>query len=135
MLDVRLVLGLGAVTVLAMTTGCGGSQSAITAPVAMPQDHAVATSARRPVANPTSLNFYSRHPLKFTAQQTGYDGRFTVSDSTCVDLVSVRPTTSKGPSATFKVTPIESPSGGFCVVTVANDQGRKAKVTISNPGY
>jgi hypothetical protein len=101
----------------------------------MPQGHAVAASTKRPVANPTSIFFQSPQPIKFTVKQTGYYGRFTMSDPDCVGLVSVSPATAKGPSATFKVTPIESPSGGVCAVIVSSDQGRKAKVTVNNPGY
>jgi hypothetical protein len=135
MIDLRSVRGLGIIAALALTAGCGGSQPPVGTSAAVPQGHAVAANAKRPVANPTLLNFYSRHPLKFIVKQTGYDGLFTMSDSTCAHLASVSPTTAKGPSATFKVTPIESPSGGFCVVTVANAQGRKAKVSVGNPGY
>jgi hypothetical protein len=135
MIDLRSIQGSGAIAALALTAGCAGSQALLNAPLAMLQGHAVAASTTRPVANPTSLNFDSRHPLKFTVKQTGYNGRFIMSDSTCVGLASVSPATSKGPSATFKVAPIESPSGGFCTVIVANAQGRKAKVSVSNPGY
>jgi hypothetical protein len=104
----------------------------------MPQGHAVATNAKRPVANPTSLFFYSRKPLKFMVTQTGYHGRFTMSDYACVHpagIARVSPKSANGPSATFKVTPIESVSGGGCVVTVADAQGHKAKVSVGNPGY
>jgi hypothetical protein len=138
MIDLRSFQGLGIIAALTLTAGCGGSQPPINALVAMTQGHAVAANDKRPVANPTSLFFYSRHPLKFTVTQTGYYGRFTMSDYACVHpngIARVSPKSARGPSATFKVTPIESPSGGGCVVTVANAQGRKAKVSVGNPGY
>jgi len=93
------------------------------------------TAARHPVAHPTLLTFYSEHPLKFKVRETRYYGRFTVSDGDCDGVASVSPRKAKGPKAKFKVTPIESPSGGECVVSVADDHGYSAKVTVVNPGY
>jgi hypothetical protein len=90
---------------------------------------------RHPVAHPTYLFFYSPHPLKFLVRQTRYHGRFTMSDPACRYIATVSPKSAKGPRATFKVTPIKSPSGGVCVVSVADAQGHEAKVTVSNPGY
>lgn len=133
MFDFRRAFGV--CVAIGMLAGCRGSQPPVTAPVAMPQGHAVAANAKRPVANPTSLFFYSRKPLKFTVTQTNYDGRFTMSDPNCEVVASVSPESAEGPKATFKVTPIETPSGASCVVSVANDRGRKAKVRVGNPGY
>jgi len=123
--------------VAALFAACGGSQPPIGAPGAMPQSRTtvVIAGARYPVAHPTVLTFYSRHPLKFTVRQPGYDGRFAVSDSACVSIASVSPMSAKGPRATFKVTPIETASGGSCVVSVADAQKHAAKVTVNNPGY
>jgi hypothetical protein len=129
----RYALGISAAA--AMLAGCGGSQPPIGVPGAMPQRSAIATHVRHPVAHPTSLTFYSAHQLKFTVRQTGYYGRFTVSDSACDGIASVSPSSAKGPRAKFTVTPTESPSGGECVVSVADAQGYTAKVSVSNPGY
>ena len=120
---------LGVIAALAFA-GCG-SQVAPTggAPVT------IAAHVGRPVAHPTSLFFHSRHPLKFTVRQTGYDGRFIMSDSACGYIASVSPKSAKGPRATFKVTPILTVSGGTCVVSIADAQGYAAKVTVYNPGY
>jgi hypothetical protein len=133
---------LSSCAAVAMLAGCGALRQAqddvqppIGAPGAMPQAAAIAAHVRHPVADPTSLFFYSPHPLKFTVRQTGYYGRFTMSDSACEYIASVSPKSAKGPRATFKVTPIESPSGGGCVVSVADAQGYTAKVTVGNPGY
>ena len=136
----RYALTLGAAA--ALLAGCGGSQPPIGAPGAMPQSHPIATQAvttsthaRHPVAHPKSLTFYSSDPLTFTVRQTHYHGRFTMSDSACKGIASVSPRSAKGPRARFTVTPIESPSGGVCVVSVADAQGYAAKVSVSNPGY
>jgi hypothetical protein len=126
---------LSSCVAVTMLAGCGGSQPPIGTPGAMPQTATIAAHVRHPVAHPTSLFFYSRHPLKFTVRQTDYYGRFTMSDSACYMIASVSPKSAKGPRATFKVTPIESPSGGGCVVTVADAHGHKAKVSVGNPGY
>ena len=139
MIDLRMSRhALGVCTATAMLAGCGGSQPLVGAPGAIPQTSTIATHAERgrhPVAHPTSLFFYSPHPLKFRVRQTGYYGRFTMSDSACYMIASVSPKHAKGPRATFKVTPIETASGGVCVVSVADAQGYTAKVTVSNPGY
>jgi len=127
--------GLTSCLAAEILAGCGGSQPPIDAPGAMQQTTTIAAHVRHPVAHPTSLFFYSRHPLKFTVRQTDYYGRFTMSDAACHMIASVSPKSAKGPRATFKVTPIESPSGGGCVVTVADAQGHKAKVSVGNPGY
>lgn len=119
----------------AMLAGCGASQQPIGAPGAMLENSSSAQYARRPIAHPTSLFFYSRHPLKFTVRQTGYDGRFKMSDSACGYIASVSPKWASGPVATFKVRPISTPSGGTCVVTVADARGHMATVTVGNPGY
>jgi hypothetical protein len=58
-----------------------------------------------------------------------------MSDSDCRYIASVMPKSADGPKAKFKVTPIQTPSGGHCVVTVADDQKHTAKVTVNNPGY
>jgi hypothetical protein len=122
---------VGVATAVAMLAGCGGSQP----PIVAPGTQTAAAHVRHPVAHPTSLFFYSRHPLKFTVRQTGYYGRFTMSDSTCGSIASVSPKSAKGPRATFKVKRIETVSGGTCVVSVADAQGYTAKVTVANPGY
>jgi len=145
----RYALSLSAAATL--LAGCGGSQPPIGAPGAMPQTsalgayadrgtswmlrEAIAEHVRRPVAHPTVLDFFSKHPLKFTVHQTGYYGRLTMSDSDCAYIASVSPKWAKGPRAMFKVTPIETPSGGTCVVSVADSQKYTAKVTVNNPGY
>jgi hypothetical protein len=126
---------LSSCIVAAMLAGCGGSQAPIGAPGALPHGAAIAVHAGHPVAHPTSLFFYSPRPLKFTVRQTGYYGRFTMSDSGCYMIASVSPNSAKGPRATFKVTPIETASGGVCVVSVADAQGYTANVIVSNPGY
>ena len=115
----------------ALLAGCGESQP----PIVVPGTQTTAAHVRHPVAHPTSLFFYSRHPLRFTVRQTGYYGRFTMLDSTCGTIASVSPKSAKGPRATFKVKPIETVSGGTCVVSVADAQGYTAKVTVANPGY
>lgn len=122
---------LSACAAAAILAGCGGSEVAPTGGASA----TIAAHVRHPVAHPTSLFFYSPHPLKFTVRQTGYYGRFTMSDSACYIIASVSPKSAKGPMATFKVTPIETASGGVCVVSVADAQGYTAKVTVSNPGY
>ncbi len=61
----------------------------------------VAGHVRHPVAHPTSLFFYSRHPLKFSVRQTGNYGRFTMSDAARAYIASVSPKSAKGPRATF----------------------------------
>ncbi len=114
-----------------MMVACGGGSDGNVPP----QTAAIASHVRQPVAHPTSLFFYSPHPLKFTVRQTGYYGRFTMSDPACGYIASVSPKSAKGPRATFKVKPIETASGGVCVVSVADAQGYTAKVTVSNPGY
>jgi hypothetical protein len=126
----------------ALLAGCGGSQQPIGAPGAIPQGSGIeaqaatiATHAGHPVAHPKSLTFYSSDPLTFTVRQSHYHGRFTVSDSACNGIASVSPTSAKGPRAKFTVTPIESPSGGVCVVNIADARGYMAKVRVSNPGY
>lgn len=106
-------------------SGSGGSQI----------NPSVEDYARHPVAHPTLLWFYSRHPLTFTVRERGYFGRFTMSDSACKYIATVSPKSAKGPSARFNVTPLKSASGGVCVVRVADTQGHAAKVTVSNPGY
>jgi hypothetical protein len=116
---------------IAVLAGCGGSQP----PIGAPGPQTAAVRARHPVAHPTSLFFYSRYPLRFTVRQTGYHGRFTMSDNTCGSIASVSPKSAKGPRATFKVKPIETVSGGTCVVSIADAQGYTAKVTVANPGY
>lgn len=126
-----------------MVVACGGpvgsqispSASAATAPASPSYERGPKAAARHPVAHPTLLIFYSEHPLRFKVRETGYYGRFTVSDSACNGIASVSPKSAKGPKARFKVTPIESPSGGECVVSVADDHGYSAKVTVVNPGY
>ena len=101
----------------------------------MPQSRAIAQHVGRLLAHPAYLTFYSQHPLKFRVRETGYYGRFTVSDSACDYIARVSPKSAKGPKATFKVTPIESPSGGVCVVTIADAHKHAATVTVNNPGY
>jgi hypothetical protein len=129
----RSALNLSAI--LAILAGCGGSQPPIGAPGAMSQSHAITQHVGRLLAHPTYLTFYSQHPLKFRVRETGYYGRFTISDSACDYIARVSPKSAKGPKATFKVTPIESPSGGVCVVTIADAHKRTATVTVNNPGY
>lgn len=133
----RFALGAGAVA--AWLAGCGRLQPPTDAPESVRQSPTVATRAEHgrghPVAHPTYLFFYSPHPLRFSVRQSRYHGRFTMSDPACRYIASVSPTSAKGPRARFKVTPIKSVSGGVCVVSVADAQGNKAKVTVSNPGY
>jgi hypothetical protein len=119
----------------ALLAGCGGSQPPIGTPGAMPQSRAIAQHVGRLLAHPTYLTFYSEHPLKFRVRETGYYGRFSISDSACDYIARVSPKSAKGPKATFKVTPIESPSGGVCVVTIAGARKHTATVTVNNPGY
>ena len=122
----------------ALLAGCGGSQPPIGATGAMPQSSAIAAHAKHSghlVARPNYLTFYSQHPLKFTVRETGYYGRFTISDSACDYIAKVSPKSAKGPRATFKVAPIKSPSGGVCVVTIADVHKNTATVTVNNPGY
>ena len=84
----------------ALLAGCGESQP----PIVAPGTQTAAAHVRHPVAHP-DLAFlrHSRHPLKFTVRQTGYYGRFTMSDSTCGSIASVSPKSAKGPRATFRV--------------------------------
>lgn len=118
-----------------MLAGCGASQPPIGAPGTIPESRPIAQYVGRLLAHPAYLTFYSQHPLKFRVRETGYYGRFTVSDSACDYIARVRPKSAKGPKATFKVTPIESPSGGACVVTIADAHKHAATVTVNNPGY
>ena len=121
-----------------LLAGCAASSGQPTAnlpAVASVQTATITGQAGHPVAHPTSLFFDSYAPLKFTVRQTGYYGRFTMSDSSCYNIATVSPKSAKGPRATFIVTGIETPSGGTCVVTVADAQGYTAKVTVYNPGY
>ena len=123
---------------IGILAGCGGSQPPIGAPGAMTQSRPIATHAKHSghlVVHPTYLTFYSQHPLKFRVRETGYYRRFTISDSACHYIAKVSPKSAKGPRATFKVTPIESPSGGVCVVTIADVHKNTATVTVNNPGY
>ena len=123
------------VCVVASFAACGGSQPRVGAAGAMSQSLVIAQHVGRLVAQPTSLTFYSQHPLKFRVREADYYGRFTISDSACDYIAKVSPKSAKGPRATFKVTPIESPSGGVCVVTVADAHKHTATVTVNNPGY
>lgn len=118
-----------------LLNACGGSQSPIGAAGAMSQSRMIAQNVGHLVAYPTYLTFYSKHPLKFRVREADYYGRFTIRDSACAYIAKVSPRSAKGPSATFKVTPIESPSGGVCVVTVADAHKHTATVTVNNPGY
>jgi hypothetical protein len=130
-----------------LLAGCAGSSDRPTAnlpAVVAVQSTAIAAPVKHLVAQPTSLFFQSRHPLKFTVRQKGYFGIFTMSDAACSPIASVSPKSAKGPTATFTVTPIESPSGGGCVVTVADAVlgsspasalGYTATVSVGNPGY
>jgi hypothetical protein len=118
-----------------LLNACDGSQSPIGATGAMSQSRVIAQNVGHLVAYPTYLTFYSQHPLKFRVREAEYHGRFTISDSACDYIAKVSPKSAKGPRATFKVTPIESPSGGVCVVTVADAHKHTATVTVNNPGY
>jgi len=130
-----------------LLAACGGSIGQPAAGVVAPRGLQRAASAAlvgRPVAKPVSLFFQSRHPLKFTVRQTGYTGVFTMTDSGCGGIASVSPKSAEGPRATFTVTPIASPSGGGCVVVIADAVapstptsalGDTATVSVGNPGY
>jgi hypothetical protein len=122
----------------ASLAACGGPQPPNGAPVGMPQSPAIAVPAKHPdhpVARPTVLDFHSEHPLTFVARQSGYYGRFSISDHNCVSIATVSPKWANGPRATFKVTPVKTASGGTCVVSVTDSQKHTAKVTVNNPGY
>jgi hypothetical protein len=108
------------------------------------QSAAIAAPVKHPVAHPTSLFFQSRHPLKFTVRQAGYASGFVMMDSGCGGIASVSTELANGPRATFTVTPIASPSGGGCVVSVADAVlgsspasalGYSATVSVGTPGY
>jgi hypothetical protein len=133
-----------AVILLAGCDGPGGQTAANLPPLAGAQTVANAAPVGHPVAHPTSLFFRSRRPLKFTVRQIGYDGGFVMMDSGCGGIASVSPKSANGPMATFTVTPIASPSGGGCVVSVADAVlgsspasalGYSATVSVGNPGY
>jgi hypothetical protein len=121
----------------ALLSGCSGLQLPIGAASAMAQSRPAPSRAGYPIAKPSILDFHSRHPLWFTVRQTGYHGLFYMSDPECgpSDIAHVSPKSAKAPKARFKVTPIETASGGTCLVTVADAQKRTATVTVNNPGY
>lgn len=105
------------------------------APGAVQQSRVIVQHVGHLVAHPTYLTFYSPHPLKFRVRETGYYGRLTISDPACGYIARVNPKSAKGPRATFKVTPLESPSGGVCGITIADAHNHTATVTVNNPGY
>jgi hypothetical protein len=131
----RSAISLSAVA--ALLPGCNGLQPPIGAAGAMAQSRPAPSRADYPMADPTVLDFHSRRPLWFTVRQTGYHGWFYMSDPDCVpfNIAHVSPKSAKAPKAIFKVTPIETASGGTCLVTVADAQKRTATVTVNNPGY
>ncbi|MDQ6779787.1 MAG: hypothetical protein M3Z37_01355 [Candidatus Eremiobacteraeota bacterium] len=59
----------------------------------------------------------------FNVSETGYTGTFTADASSCGSIVSV----TQGPPGTFSVTPN---SAGNCAITVNDDHGQSAKVTV-----
>jgi hypothetical protein len=133
-----------AAILLAGCVGSGGQTAADLPSMAGAQTVTNAAPIGHPVANPTSLFFQSRHPLKFTVRQAGYASGFVMMDSGCGGIASVSPELANGPRATFTVTPIASPSGGGCVVSVADAVlgsspasalGYSATVSVGNPGY
>lgn len=78
---------------------------------------------------PASLTFTSASPQPLSANETDYTGSLTASSSNAT-VATVSPSSAKGPSATFDVTPV---GGGTTTITVTGGSAPvKVSVTVDN---
>lgn len=109
------------------TTITVSDASSNTATVSVSVTGGVIVIDQTPVATPATLTFETSASQTFSVKETDYTGVFTESDN-CNGIASVGPSSAKGPSATFTVTPA---NGGTCSVSVTDAQGNPANVAIS----
>jgi hypothetical protein len=84
------------------------------------------------MVNPSSLTFTDVGPANsktFVASESGYSGLVTESDN-CSGVATVSPASGNAP-VTFTVTAVASATGGSCTITVADDHGGSAPVSVT----
>ncbi len=79
---------------------------------------------------PTSLTFSdvgAGAAQTFSVSESGYTGNFSIDASACSGVATASPPS--GPAGTFTVTPVGG--GGPCNITVSDDHGQNASVSIT----
>jgi hypothetical protein len=128
MVDMRsLHILVSSVALCALATACGGGS---TASAPLPATTPPPTTPGALVLTPTTLNFLASGASSaqtFSADETGYTGAFTETD-TCNALATVSTPSSSGPAATYTVVPL---GAGTCTITIRDSNGQKHTIAVS----
>jgi hypothetical protein len=112
---------------LCLATGCSGGSGNATQPIVPGGPTPTAVPTGSVSLQPSTLAFIttgSGAAQTSTASETGYDGTFTVTATTCDGIASVSPTS----TSVFTVTP---DSNGTCTITISGAPGESATLSVS----